>query len=139
MHYVVLVKVLVNHESDQSYDDIRQQATLLAGDELDYVLGQMIDYYDDSPQILKTFLTRKDGEKVQACRATEFEKFTEFVPEALMFDRYIEHYFMEKYGVDWVKVLEREIKEAVDEESGPYHCEYESDMQTWFVTMDVHI
>ena len=139
MHYVVLVKVDLFNCRGQSSEDLKKEALCGAGEELACLEGQMIDYYDGSPEILDTFMTRKDGEKVQACRATEFEKFTEFVPAALMFDRYIEYSFMEKYGVGWDKVLEREIKEVVDEELGPYHAEYESDMQTWFVAMDVHI
>lgn len=90
----------------------------------DYSRGHYISW--ESTPMVKTGILTKDGKKVQACRSTNFERFTSSIlPEDLIFNTYIDSYLMSKYRVDWKTVVRREIQDAIDEDDDA--------LQTWFV------
>ena len=132
MHQIVLVFTeLMNDETPKTYSELAQEAIGDAEMYLDVHVGVKIDYYDTHAESCKTFLTTKSGEKCQACRITDFKEFTDGLPGDLIRGGYIDSFMLDKYGVDWSVVIERELKEAAEQDSPSY--------QSWIVAVDVHI
>ena len=63
-------------------------------------------------------------------RFTDFKEFTDGLPADIVYGTYIDSDLLEKYGVDWSTVVERELKDANDDDT--------PSAQTWIVAVDVH-
>lgn len=133
MHSTVLVFTVVNNivSRQKSNTAIMEEALEDANMYLDPYVGFYFDYYDSTEGHLKTFLTTKTGEKCQACRITDFKEFQEGLPYDMVRGGYISAELLDKYGVAWETVVDRELKDALEDDNPP-------DSQCWLVAVDIH-
>lgn len=119
MNNMILVKVLVpNSMCAGGISKIRGQYEALTAAAAKLGRLPFYDSYDVDTVYVQTALTTQKGNKVQACQAIEFSKFTveEDLPIALLFDSYFDSSVMEEYNVDWGNVVDKEIQRAQRED-----------------------
>lgn len=130
MNNMILVKVVVPcQKCADGVSRIRAQfyALRLAKRRLGDLM--FCNNYDVDNVYAQTALTTKNGNQVQACRASEFSEFTDELdmPVALLFDSYFDSSVMEEYNVDWGNVVDKEIQRAQREDVTL------DDLQIWLV------
>jgi hypothetical protein len=84
---------------------------------------------------LQYALTMHNGNKVQACRALDFETFTDEddLPVAILFDTYFDSSALEEYNVDWGSVVDNEIRKAQKEDAAL------DNFRVWFVAVYIEL
>lgn len=127
MHGIVLLRTFVIDQGEPE-EELREEAISNVDAAFEPFLDSYIDYYNVDDKGAKSFLVTKSGEKVQACRATDFAGFADdCYPYGYLWAGMLDYFMFEKYGFSWATVVNKEIEEA------------QKDTDQWFVAVDVHI